>query len=105
MIACRVSTDFTVLEGSKNPPANCLSNCDAKAKCGINSRDGKVKCPLNLCCSDYGYCGTEEEYCTREGEKKCQKDFGGCEVRKAPSCGKDSNTATGGRRMGYYASW
>jgi hypothetical protein len=36
----------------KNSPVSCQSNCDALAKCGRYSRDGKVKCPLNLCCSD-----------------------------------------------------
>jgi hypothetical protein len=91
---------------SKDEPTKCQSNCDAKAKCGKDSPDGKVKCALNLCCSDYGYCGTAEDYCDANNkDHPCQKDFGGCEVRKPPSCGKDSNTATGGRRMGYYASW
>ncbi|KAH4012063.1 hypothetical protein HBI49_222580 [Parastagonospora nodorum] len=33
---------------------NCLSNCDAKAVCGIDSADGKTPCGLKLCCSYYG---------------------------------------------------
>jgi hypothetical protein len=87
-------------------PIKCISNCNAKAQCGKDSWNGKVKCPLGLCCSDYGYCGTEAQYCdAMKKDQPCQKDFGGCEVRKAPQCGKDSNTATGGRRIGYYASW
>ncbi|KAF2751189.1 glycoside hydrolase family 18 protein [Sporormia fimetaria CBS 119925] len=86
--------------------ARCISNCEAKAQCGANSPGGNVKCDLNLCCSDYGYCGIEDHYCDANHKTSpCQKGFGGCEVRKAPQCGEDSNTATGGRRVGYYASW
>ena len=31
-------------------PDVCLSNCDAKAMCGIDSADGKTPCGLKLCC-------------------------------------------------------
>lgn len=34
--------------------ANCISNCDAKAQCGQYAVAGKQKCPLNVCCSQYG---------------------------------------------------
>ena len=44
-------------------PENCLSNCDAKAMCGIDSADGRTPCGLKLCCSFYGWCGTEEVHC------------------------------------------
>lgn len=30
---------------------------DATALCGKDSAGGKVSCPLNVCCSYYGYCG------------------------------------------------
>lgn len=36
----------------------CTSNCDAKAECGQFSADGKTTCPLNVCCSQFGFCGT-----------------------------------------------
>lgn len=32
----------------------CISNCGATALCGRDSKDGTVKCPLNVCCSYYG---------------------------------------------------
>jgi hypothetical protein len=35
-------------------PVKCISNCDAKAMCGVDSKDGNKKCGLNLCCSYYG---------------------------------------------------
>lgn len=36
----------------------CMSNCDAKAECGKDSADGSTTCPLNVCCSQFGFCGT-----------------------------------------------
>jgi chitinase len=42
---------------------NCISNCDAKAMCGIDSADGRTPCGLKLCCSFYGWCGTEDVHC------------------------------------------
>lgn len=42
---------------------NCLSNCQAKAMCGIDSADGKTPCGLKLCCSFCGWCATEDDHC------------------------------------------
>lgn len=39
------------------PPVTCLSNCNAKAMCGVDSPGGALKCGLNLCCSYFGWCG------------------------------------------------
>lgn len=36
----------------------CISNCDAKAECGEYGVVGKNSCPLNVCCSKFGFCGT-----------------------------------------------
>ncbi|KAM0255868.1 hypothetical protein ACHAQJ_005373 [Trichoderma viride] len=35
----------------------CTSKCDSKAECGQFSKDGKTTCPLNVCCSQFGFCG------------------------------------------------
>ena len=43
---------------------NCTSNCDALAECGIGSAPGQENCPLNVCCSKFGFCGTAEDFCT-----------------------------------------
>lgn len=59
--------------GKENCGDGCQSNCksftkhhhgltdcllgDAKAFCGKDSEGGNSKCPLNVCCSFYGYCG------------------------------------------------
>ncbi|KAF2492808.1 glycoside hydrolase [Lophium mytilinum] len=92
-----------------NPPATCISNCDAKAMCGVDSEGGNKKCGLKLCCSYYGWCGTEAIHCgdhDQDGNSTpCQKDFGSCTVKPSPSCGSGSGTASGGRKVAYYQSW
>ncbi|KAF2661015.1 glycoside hydrolase family 18 protein, partial [Lophiostoma macrostomum CBS 122681] len=69
-------------------------------ECGKDS-DGKNKCALRLCCSSSGTCGTEDAHCGNG----CQSDFGSCQIAKSPDCGKDSGTASKGRKIGYYQGW
>jgi chitinase len=40
---------------SKETDQICIGN--ATALCGRDSLNGNVSCPLNVCCSYYGYCG------------------------------------------------
>lgn len=57
-------------------PDKCESDCDRKSECdpGWGAEwSQKEKCPLNVCCSKYGFCGSTEEFC---GSKKV----------KSPSC-------------------
>ncbi|KAF6823885.1 carbohydrate-binding module family 18 protein [Colletotrichum musicola] len=70
-----------------NCGASCISNCDAKAMCGIDSADGKTACgaqALLLLLRLQGY--------------------GSCELKSAPQCGTGSGTSNG-RRAGYYQGW
>lgn len=46
--------------GSTYCGGGCVSNCDAVAECGKDARPKGKKCPLNTCCSEYGFCGTTE---------------------------------------------
>ncbi|KKY30836.1 hypothetical protein UCDDA912_g09217 [Diaporthe ampelina] len=67
-------------------------NCERKAECdggnwGAEWVD-KVKCPLNVCCSKSGYCGTTKDFC---GDKK---------VDRPASCEKGIS-----RVVGYYEGW
>ncbi|KAJ4261803.1 hypothetical protein NW757_000075 [Fusarium falciforme] len=81
-------------------PKVCVSNCEATALCGKDSLGGKVKCPLNVCCSAYGYCGVENDFCEGAGkDAPCQKGFGSCNKIDPPSCGGRSAFA---RSIGYY---
>jgi len=35
--------------------SGCASNCDAKAECGQYGKPGQQNCPLNVCCSKFGW--------------------------------------------------
>jgi hypothetical protein len=43
-----------------SPNEVCWSNCDAKAECGKNAKIPGQKCPLNVCCGKWGFCGMTE---------------------------------------------
>ncbi|ORY13819.1 hypothetical protein BCR34DRAFT_662986 [Clohesyomyces aquaticus] len=82
---------------------NCISNCNATAPCGQYAKPEDKQCPLNVCCSFYGFCGSTDLFCTTSGDKQCQKGFGSCGPAPRPSCaGGDS---TSGRTIGYYEGW
>lgn len=85
---------------------NCTgSTCGATAMCGKYSKDGKVKCGMNLCCSATGWCGTSELYCVNgdpaHNTLPCQDGFGSCEVKSGRTCGLGSGSSKG-RTIGYY---
>ncbi|ORY61420.1 uncharacterized protein BCR38DRAFT_525824 [Pseudomassariella vexata] len=79
---------------------NCTSNCDAKAECGQHGKEGSQECPLGVCCSQFGFCGSTSDFC--DEDKNCQKDYGGCGDVKRPSCSGNSITK---RTIGYYEAW
>lgn len=69
----------------------CYSSCDYKSECvpgwGIEWSNATT-CPLNVCCSKYGFCGTTSEFC-------------GAEVVSSPQCAMSGNSSTA-RTIGYY---
>lgn len=72
---------------------SCISSCDEKSECdpgwGIEwSQAGK--CPLNVCCSEFGFCGTAEGFC--QGKTVA-----------SPQCpgGKSADQ----KLIGYYEGW
>ncbi|KAF5671745.1 hypothetical protein FHETE_3958 [Fusarium heterosporum] len=77
-------------------PAGCMSNCNAKSDCGKYAKKGNEKCPLNVCCSEHGYCGTTKDFCGA----KCQN---GCDEPKVPS-GKSTRPVRD-KVIGYYEAW
>lgn len=48
---------FTPYNCKNTAATTCISNCDATAMCGVDSLDGAQNCPMNICCSYFGYCG------------------------------------------------
>ncbi|RDW84001.1 glycoside hydrolase family 18 protein [Aspergillus mulundensis] len=74
-------------------PENCTSTCDAKSECDPGwgwQWSERSNCPLNVCCSEYGFCGTTEDFC---GDEKVTK----------PSC--PGGTSAGKKVIGYYEGW
>lgn len=66
---CGLGPDYCAAE-------NCTSTCDAKSDCdpGWGSEWSTAeKCPLNVCCSKYGFCGTTSDFCgdTKVKEPSC----------------------------------
>ena len=41
--------------GSTYCGSGCVSNCDATAECGKDAKVPGTQCPLNTCCSQYGF--------------------------------------------------
>ncbi|KAL4817406.1 glycoside hydrolase superfamily [Aspergillus spinulosporus] len=72
---------------------NCINNCDSKAECNPGDWSDEyvnaTTCPLNVCCSQYGFCGTTEEFC------------GNTTVTR-PKCDASSHSIK--RVIGYYNS-
>ncbi|KXH60222.1 glycosyl hydrolase family 18, partial [Colletotrichum salicis] len=60
----------------QSPNDKCWSNCDAKAECGRYAEMEGKECPLNVCCSPFGFCGMTEDFCkkTDDEETSCQSN-------------------------------
>lgn len=80
----------------QSPNDVCWSNCDAKAACGRYADPPGKTCPLNVCCSEWGFCGIDsgQEFCS----SKCQSN-----------CAQPGSGGSGGnvqnRIIGYYEAW
>ncbi|KAJ5326544.1 hypothetical protein MYU51_014673 [Penicillium brevicompactum] len=63
----------------KSPNDACWSNCDAHAECGKDAKEPGKACPLNVCCSEFGFCGTTEEFCGDgcQSKDKCEQPDSG----------------------------
>ncbi|KAL2817250.1 hypothetical protein BDW59DRAFT_166064 [Aspergillus cavernicola] len=86
-------------ETGESPNEVCWSNCDAVAECGRHATPAGKVCPLNVCCSPYGFCGMTE-FCavTDDDETSCQSN---CEQPGSGSSGGDVQS----RIIGYYEAW
>ena len=90
---------------STTAPTSCISNCDATAMCGKDSKGSRLKCGENLCCSYFGWCGTTKLHCNNSDtvtwKQPCQQGFGGCTVVPSPSCDPAAKSSSK-RKVGYY---
>lgn len=89
----------------------CTFNCNATAECGQYAAKPGQKCPLNTCCSQYGFCRTASDYCNNTCQSNCvlhpkPPASGGQVLDK----GEWLYTNFGGLKadqsvVGYYESW
>ena len=68
-----------------------------KLQCGPESL-GQKSCPLNACCSGWGYCGLSSEFCDTFHGEPC---YSNCGTVQLPQCHHTEVK----RRVGYFASW
>lgn len=96
---CGYGPDYCGTNG-QSPNDKCWSNCDARAECGRFAKEPGTKCPLNVCCSQFGFCGTTEDFCrvTEDEKTSCQSN---CEQPGSGSSGGDVQK----RIVGYYEAW
>ncbi|KAI1281725.1 carbohydrate-binding module family 18 [Xylaria sp. FL0933] len=96
---CNGQTGICGLDPEHCDKSVCISNCDAKAECGSNAAVPGSTCPLNVCCSHWGYCGTTSEFCDTTGPNPCQSN---CVQPPATSLstGKVTNLV-----IGYFEAW
>ncbi|KAL7921208.1 glycoside hydrolase family 18 protein [Trichoderma austrokoningii] len=50
---------------------SCTSNCNAAAQCGEFAPKGSEFCPLNVCCSQFGFYGTGHDFCSGKCQSNC----------------------------------
>ncbi|CAG8236650.1 unnamed protein product [Penicillium salamii] len=88
---------------------NCVSSCDYKSECdpgwGIKWSNAST-CPLNVCCSDYGFCGTPLTaipiLISGLIFTGTTSEFCGSKTVTSPSC---SGSSSDKRTIGYYEGW
>ncbi|KAJ3122671.1 hypothetical protein HK100_011889, partial [Physocladia obscura] len=80
-----------------------LPDVDPTAQCGLASA-GNVTCPLNACCSKWGWCGMTEDYCTQNTTAPpgngCQTN---CGMEAPPAMKVCDNVMK--IAVGYYEGW
>ncbi|KAF6809274.1 glycosyl hydrolases family 18 protein [Colletotrichum plurivorum] len=83
-----------------SPNDVCWSNCDAKSACGKNAKVPGHKCPLNVCCGKWGFCGMTADFC----DKKDHGASGGCQSNCDQPRPKNK-AGSQDRIIGYYEAW
>ncbi|KAJ2980520.1 hypothetical protein NUW58_g6925 [Xylaria curta] len=90
-----------VLDPSTAVKGDCQGSCNATAECGEYAPKGEFDCPLNVCCSEHGYCGYTSEFCN----SKCQNPGGCPEVDRPGGCDANKDAMDAEVRIAYYGAW
>ena len=80
--------------GSEFCGSGCTSQCDWKSECNPGwggEWSESEKCPLDVCCSPFGFCGVTQDFCQ------------GAQV-VSPECAVNQRTSDK-RTVGYYEGW
>lgn len=98
-----------------NPSPNdvCWSNCDAVAECGRYALPAGKECPLNVCCSSFGFCGMSKDFCAKgsgeDDDSKTEDDKENENIGCQSNCEQPGSGASDGdiqsRVIGYYQAW
>ncbi|KAI0865410.1 hypothetical protein F4860DRAFT_307737 [Xylaria cubensis] len=91
---CGYGPDYCGTNG-ESPNDKCWSNCDAHAPCGEYAEKANATCPLNVCCSKFGFCGVTDEFCQDGCQSNCEQ----------PSGSGKSGGDVQSRIIGYYEGW
>lgn len=90
---CNFGPEYCGTNG-QSPNDVCWSNCNAHPECGVNAKVANTTCPLNVCCSEFGYCGLTSDFCAAGCQSNCNQPGPG-----------SSNGNVQSRIIGYYESW
>ncbi|KAI1798649.1 chitotriosidase-1 [Daldinia bambusicola] len=82
--------------------SDCDSQCDAKSECGQYADPPGKKCPLNVCCSGYGFCGSTEDFCVGPSDSPCQSN---CVLEPPVPAGGSGIPVLSNKVIGYYEAW
>ncbi|KAJ8701201.1 hypothetical protein PTI98_000015 [Pleurotus ostreatus] len=85
---------FTMCVSPGNPPPISVI---PGLQCGPQS-ERNATCPLNACCSAFGFCGLTSDFCTTQQPNPC---ISNCFAPTLPSC----STSRSMRKVAYYAGF
>ncbi|KFY45856.1 hypothetical protein V494_00722 [Pseudogymnoascus sp. VKM F-4513 (FW-928)] len=98
-LSCNYGEEACGTSGT-SPNDVCWSNCDAKSECGKDAKVPGQKCPLNVCCGKWGFCGMTKDFC----DKKDHGATGGCQSN-CDQPGPKNKASSQSRVIGYYEGW
>jgi chitinase len=50
-----------------------MAAVESQTECGLNAATPNATCPLNRCCSGFGYCGTTSSFCGQGCQSNCEQ--------------------------------
>jgi len=60
---CNGDTGICGFDKADHCGPKCTSKCGSRAECGPHAATPGQECPIHVCCSKHGFCGTTDEFC------------------------------------------